>query len=119
MKTVYSIATTFLFLIVASPAFAQTASNDTPCRVIEIHCKCENPKKDFIIPKQKVGKTNPTDPGMCWSSKDIDNLLSNSPMIYCLKDDSYEKDPRKDETKCAATWACKDPCSISQIDKTH
>ncbi len=113
MKTLYSITLVILILLSTSVSIAETVQNDSPCQTIEIHCKCENPTKDFIIPKQKVGKTNPTDPGKCWPARNITNLLNNAPMVYCIRDDSYEKDPSKPQTKCTATWSCKEPCDLN------
>lgn len=113
MKLLYIVTLGIIFSLCASSSFAQTAPSDSPCQTMEIHCKCENPTKDFIIPKQKVGKTNPTDPGKCWPARDITNLLNNSPMVYCMRDDSYQKDPSKPQTKCTATWTCKETCDLN------
>lgn len=119
MKIVHAVLALGISLI-SSSSFAQSppqapANNDSPCRVMEVHCKCENPTKDFVIPRQKIGKTNPTDRGSCWSSTQVTNLLRNVPMTYCMKDDTYEKDPTKPQTKCSATWTCKESCSPSEI----
>lgn len=123
MKRFYAIALALLSLSAFIPAFAQTsnpsAPSDSPCRVIEIHCQCENPHKDFVIPRQKVGKVNSTDRGACWSSKNITGLLTNLPMTYCMKDGSFEKDPTKPQTKCSATWTCKEPCPASELELSN
>ncbi len=105
-------------LISSSSLFAQApivADNDSHCQVMEVHCKCENPNRDFVIPRQKIGKTNDTDQGACWTAMNITNLLKNVPMTYCMKDASYEKDPTKPQTKCTATWTCKQSCNPSKI----
>ncbi len=115
MKLFYHLLAVFVFLFSVSLTQAQAKSNDGPCKMMSIHCKCENPHKDFVIPKQKVGKTNPTDPGACWSSKDIDELLNTTPMVYCMSGADYQKDPSKAESKCTATWTCVQPCDVKDI----
>jgi len=105
-----------LFLILTFSAQAQNQpANDGPCRVMEIHCQCENPHRDFIVPNQKAGKFNSTEPGVCQSSKDINNLLKSHPDLYCRRGSDYQKDPTNNETNCTSTWRCKEPCTIKEI----
>ncbi len=116
MKLYRALIVCVVFFSISQAQAQNKSSNDaSPCRMMSIHCVCENPHKDFVIPKQKVGKTNPTDPGACWSSKDIDNLLNNLPMTYCSKEVEYQKDFTKPQTKCTATWSCIQPCDLKEI----
>jgi hypothetical protein len=106
--------------VVAQETKPQGASKyDGPCRVMKMHCQCANPHRDFILKKQKVGMANPNEPGTCRSSKDIDEFLKTHAAVYCLRGGGYEKDPRKGETQCTATWECVQPCDVKDIGKSR
>jgi hypothetical protein len=109
------------YLIFFSSSFNAKAQETQPnaCRVMDIHCQCKNPHLDYLIKNQKVGKANPHEPGVCRSSKDIDELLKDYPLLYCTRGGKYQKDPRKGETTCSATWTCKKSCKPRSIGKHH
>jgi hypothetical protein len=81
------------------------------CRVIDVHCKCTNPTKDFVVENQKLGRTNPGEPGECKSKPDVDAQAGKMPIAYCLGSESV-KDVRKGESQCTATWSCQEPCAL-------
>jgi len=113
MKSFFLSAAFLLLLTSFSQAQTQQKlTNDGPCRVMEIHCQCENPHRDFIIPNQKVGKFNTTEQGVCQASANITNLLKSNPTLYCIRAKDYKNDTTKYETKCSATWSCKEPCNL-------
>ncbi len=81
------------------------------CSVVDVHCKCTNPNKDFVVENQKLGRSNPGEPGECKRSKEIDASAAQMPIAYCLKGESI-KDSRQGTSKCTATWTCKEACEI-------
>lgn len=96
-------------------ASTMTISSDAAvrhgCRVIDVHCQCTNPDRDFVVENQKLGRSNPGEPGECKTKKDVDASAEKMPIAYCLKGESV-KDERKGESKCKATWTCKEPCTL-------
>lgn len=105
------------FLILPNGLLAQesgtegTQSKRHGCRVIDVHCKCTNPDRDFVVENQKLGRTNPGEPGECKLKPEIDAQAEKMPIAYCLKGASV-KDSRKGESQCKATWTCKEPCTL-------
>jgi hypothetical protein len=103
-------------MVLVQPAwvFAKVSSASSPrqgCRVIDVHCYCTNPAKDFVVQNQKLGRSNPGEPGECKTKVDVDASAKQMPIAYCLKGESV-KDARKGESKCTANWTCKKPCTI-------
>jgi hypothetical protein len=106
-----------LAMVYASDAFAQASSGSSDsglrqgCRVIDVHCKCTNPEKNFVVENQKLGRTNPGEPGECKLKPEIDAQAEKMPIAYCLRSESV-KDVRKGESQCTATWTCKEACTL-------
>lgn len=96
-------------------AGAPSASSDQAagqgCRVIDVHCRCSNPSRDFVVENQKLGRANPGEPGVCTTKPEIDSQAGKMPIAYCLGSASV-KDVREGESKCIATWTCKEPCNL-------
>lgn len=84
------------------------------CRAVDVHCKCINPEKDFVVKNQPLGKVNPTagDKGECKTKPEIDSQAKKLPIAYCLKGISGVKDERKGVSQCTATWTCAEACVI-------
>lgn len=104
----------FLFsfdLIAQAPPMSREKAVRHGCRVIDVHCKCTNPTVDFVVEGQKLGRANPGDPGECTAKKQIDATAGQMPIAYCLGSQAI-KDVRKGESKCTATWTCKEPCTF-------
>ena len=98
-------------------ASAQTSpQGPTPkqgCQIIDAHCICKNPEKDFKIENHKWGKTNPGagEQGVCRTYLDIDEALKKAPILFCMSGEKVNRDPSKPQTSCTATWTCKKPCT--------
>lgn len=115
-----SVVMFFLFLLaIPQVGFGQAPgvkNNDMSpskkgCRMVDVHCKCTNPDRDFVVENQKLGRANLGEPGECRTSKEIDASAAQMPVAYCLKGESV-KDTRLGASKCTATWTCKEACEI-------
>jgi hypothetical protein len=81
------------------------------CRVIDVHCLCTNPSRNFVVENQKLGRSNPGEPGECKLKPEIDSQAGKMPIAYCLGSASV-KDERLGESKCTATWTCEEACIL-------
>jgi len=84
------------------------------CRAVDVHCKCINPEKNFVVKNQPLGKVNPVagDKGECKTKPEIDSQAKKLPIAYCLRGTSGVKDERKGASQCTATWTCAEACTF-------
>jgi len=112
-----------LIVIIGIAAFAFHASAQTSpqgpvptpgCKVIDAHCVCKNPERDFTIENHKWGKTNPGagEGGDCRTRLDIDEALKKAPILFCMSGQQVNRDPSAPQTTCAVTWTCKQACTF-------
>ena len=100
-----------LSLYAQGDAIDMTSTPKHGCQEVDVHCKCTNPEKDFVVKGQKLGRTNPGEPGECKTKKEIDASASQMPIAYCLPTGA-QKDSRKGMSRCTATWKCVKACTI-------
>ena|SRR5215831_16581254 len=89
---------------------SKPSAETTNCRVITLKCQCTNPKRNFVVENQRVGKVNPGDPGICQSAIYIDEWLQRNTYTACVRGGQQGFDPTKPPA-CTATWSCKVPCA--------
>lgn len=106
---VASIICGILVFIHEAPAQAQRQG----CKVIDAHCVCQNPSRDFKVENHKWGKTNRLagEGGDCRGTLDIDEALKRAPVVFCMSGQQTNKDPRLPQTQCQVTWTCKEACT--------
>ena len=101
----------------AGPVIQKSTIPKVGCSVIDVHCICENPHKDYWIRAHKVGRINPGDEPECRSKVYIDSQAKKAPIAFCLWGESGQRDSRKGQSSCKATWECKKECEITSTIK--
>lgn len=101
----------------AGPVIQKSTTPKIGCSIVDVHCLCENPTKDYWVRDFKIGRINPGDEPECRSKTYIDSQAKTAPIAFCLRGESGERDSRKGTSSCQATWECKKECEIKDTIK--